>query len=93
MKKPPAYVTDHALLRHLERVQGIDIEAIRLELGHLVDKAIEAGAKATVSEGMRYVLIEDRLVSCVPVKSLPLRDGRKRRRRNRKEGEDWEGAE
>lgn len=80
MKKPLAYVTDHALLRHLERVQGIDVEAIRLELGHLVDKAIEAGAKATVSEGMRYVLIEDRLVSCVPVKSIPLR-GRARRRR------------
>lgn len=90
MKKPLAYVTDHALLRHLERVQGIDIEAIRLELGHLVDKAIEAGAKATVSEGMRYVLIEDRLVSCVPVKSIPLRGRARRRRRDREDEGDEE---
>ena len=90
MKKPLAYVTDHALLRHLERVQGIDVEAIRLELGHLVDKAIEAGAKATVSEGMRYVLIEDRLVSCVPVKSIPLRGRARRRRRDRETDGDEE---
>lgn len=90
MKKPLAYVTDHALLRHLERVQGIDVEAIRLELGHLVDRAIEAGAKATVSEGMRYVLIEDRLVSCVPVKSIPLRGRARRRRRDREDEGDEE---
>lgn len=90
MKKPVAYVTDHALLRHLERSRGIDVEAIRLELGHIVDKAIEAGARATVSEGIRYVLVEDRLISCVPVKSVPLRDGRKRRRRPRDEAESWE---
>lgn len=93
MKKPVAYVTDHAVLRHLERVEGIDIEAVRLELGHKVDAAIEAGAVATVSNGIRYVLVEDRLVSCTPVKSVPLRDGRKRRRRSRTEdqfGEDGE---
>ena len=83
MKKPVAYVTDHAVLRHLERVQGIDIEAVRRELGLKVDAAIEAGAAATVSEGIRYVLVEDRLVSCIPVKSIPQRDGRKRRRRPR----------
>lgn len=81
MKKPMAYVTDHALLRHLERVRAIDIEAVRRELGHKVDAAIEAGASSTVAEGIRYVLIEDRLISCVPVKSIPLRNGRKRRRK------------
>jgi hypothetical protein len=87
VKKPEAYVTDHALLRHLERVQGIDIEAVRRELGHKVDAAIEAGAKATVSDGIRYVLVGDRLISCVPVKSIPLRTGRLRRRRDAEEGE------
>ncbi len=88
MKKPVAHVTDHAVLRHLERVQGIDVEAVRRELGHKVDAAVEAGARATVVEGIRYVLVEDRLISCVPVKSIPLRDGRKRRRRLREEDED-----
>lgn len=27
-----AYVSDHAVLRYLERVKGVDIEAIRAEL-------------------------------------------------------------
>jgi hypothetical protein len=89
MKKPLAHVTDHAVLRHLERVLGVDVEAIRRELGHKVDAAVEAGAVATVSEGIRYILIEDRLVSCVPVKSTPVR-GRAMRRRRVRDEEDGE---
>jgi hypothetical protein len=88
MKKPIAHVTDHAVLRHLERVQGIDVEGVRRELGFKVDAAIEAGATATVAEGIRYVLVENRLISCVPVKSTPQRNGRKRRRRIREEDEE-----
>lgn len=87
MKKPLAHVTDHAVLRHVERVLGIDVEAIRNELGHKVDAAVEAGAAATVAEGIRYVLVEDRLVSCVPVKSVPQR-GRANRRRARPEEDE-----
>lgn len=87
MKKPRAHVTDHAVLRHLERVQRIDVEQVRLELGHIVDAAVKAGAKATVADGIRYILIEDRLISCVPVKSRPLR-GRSRRGRAARDRED-----
>jgi hypothetical protein len=87
VKEPRAIVTDHAVLRHIQRVQGIDVEAVRRELGFKVDAAIEAGAAATVSDGIRYVLVEDRLVSCKPVKSRPLR-GRSRRRRMRQEDEE-----
>lgn len=85
MKKSAVVVTDHAVLRHLERVHGIDVEAVRLELGQKVDAAVEAGAAATVSNGIRYVLVGENLVSCVPVKSIPLRHGRKRRRRVRED--------
>lgn len=88
MKKPIAHVTDHAVLRHLERVQGIDVESVRRELGFKVDAAIEAGAAATVADGIRYVLVENRLISCVPVKSVPQRNGRKRRRRIHEEDEE-----
>jgi hypothetical protein len=87
VKEPRAFVTDHAVLRHLQRVQGIDVEAVRRELGFKVDEAIEAGASATVSEGIRYVLVEDRLVSCKPVKSRPQR-GRAMRRRPREEEDE-----
>lgn len=87
MKKPLAHVTDHAVLRHLERTHGIDIEAVRSELGHKVDAAIQAGAAATVAEGIRYILVGVTLVSCVPVKSVPQR-GRANRRRARPDAED-----
>lgn len=87
MKKPLAHVTDHAVLRHLKRVHKVDVEAVRRELGFKVDAAIEAGAAATVSDGIRYVLVEDRLISCVPVKSTPQR-GRSNRRRARPDEEE-----
>jgi hypothetical protein len=88
VKKPLAHVTDHAVLRHVERVLGIDVEAIRAELGHKVDAAVEAGAAATVAEGIRYVLVENRLVSCVPVKSVPKRGRANRRRAKTEEAEE-----
>lgn len=36
MKKPVAPVSDHAVLRYLERVRGFDVEAVRLEIGGIV---------------------------------------------------------
>lgn len=89
MKKPQAHVTDHAVLRYLERVKGLDIEAARLELGHLVDHAIEVGAGAAVIDGIRYVLDGPTIITCSPVKMIPLR-GRANRRRSEAE-DDWEG--
>lgn len=81
MKKPLAHVTDHAVLRYLQRVKGIDIEGARLELGHVVDKA---GAGAAVIDGIRYVLDDITVITCTPVKMVPLR-GRSMRRRARAE--------
>lgn len=87
MKKPVAHVTDHAVLRYLQRVKGIDVDAARLELGHVVDRAIEAGAGATVIDGIRYVLDEITVITCTPVKIVPLR-GRSDRRRARPEEDE-----
>lgn len=35
-------ISDHALLRHLERVEGIDVESIRADLQHRFSPAHEA---------------------------------------------------
>ena len=92
MKKPLAHVTDHAVLRYLERVKGIDIEAVRLELGHVVDRAVEKGAKGAIIDGIRYVLDGPTIITCTFVKEVPLR-GRSNRRRARNVGRDWERDE
>lgn len=54
MKKPRHPVSDHAVLRYLERVEGVDIEAIRREIGRRADRGIEAGACGVVSGGFVY---------------------------------------
>lgn len=40
MKKPRHTVTDHAVLRYLQRAHGVDVEAIRRDLGRRVDTAV-----------------------------------------------------
>lgn len=92
MKKPVAHVTDHAVLRYLERVKGVDIDAVRVELGHIVDKAIEAGAGAAIVDGVKYVLNDKTIVTAALIKDVPLR-GRAMRRRNRRKLTDWEDEE
>lgn len=92
MKKPVAHVTDHAVLRYLERAKGIDIEAVRAELGHAVDKAIEMGAGAAIVDGVKYVL-RDRCVVTVALAQEPPLRGRAMRRRNRRKLTDWEDEE
>ncbi len=92
MKKPIAHVTDHALLRYLERAKGIDIDAIRDELGHVVDKAIEMGAGAAVVDGVKYILRERSVITVALAQEPPLR-GRAMRRRDRRKPQDWEDEE
>lgn len=59
MKKPRVHVTDHALVRFLERVGGVDVEALRSAIGRSLDEAARLGAAAAVIDGFRYVLRDD----------------------------------
>lgn len=56
MKKSIAIVTDHAVLRYLERVEGLDVERVRREIGRRVDRGARLGASGVVVDGIRYVL-------------------------------------
>lgn len=66
MKKPRHSVTDHAVLRYLERVQGMDIEAVRRGIGRRIDALTEGhdGMCSVVIEGHRFIIVEDRVVTC-----------------------------
>lgn len=59
VKRPRVHVTDHALVRFLERVGGVDVEALRTAIGKSLDEAARLGAAAAVIDGFRYVLRED----------------------------------
>lgn len=56
MKKPLYHVTDHAIIRYLERVQGMDIDCLRRQIGHVVQSGRELGACGVVSNGFVYKL-------------------------------------
>ena len=49
-------VTDHALLRYLERVVGIDVEELRRVITARVDRGAQLGACGVSVDGHTFVL-------------------------------------
>lgn len=81
MKKPVIPVTDHAVLRYLERVCGVNIEAIRHRIGRKVDLCLDhPTATGVVSDGFLYRIADGRVVRIVQHSQPNIRTGRKRRR-------------
>jgi hypothetical protein len=70
-----SFVTDHAVLRYLERHHGIDVEAIRTSMNvHGIDVAAEFGcATVKLGNGVRLKLRGDVACTCF--------EARKRRKR------------
>ncbi|WP_333827731.1 hypothetical protein [Pararhodobacter sp.] len=85
MKHPRTRVTDHAVLRYLERVLKLDVETCRRDIGRKVDQAASQGASAIIIEGMAYRMIHDAGVSTVvtvrKASGPDIRTGRKARNR------------
>ncbi len=71
MKRVPIKVTDHAVLRYLQRVKGVDVEALKAEIAQLVHLASEhAGACSVNVDGKRYLLKNGVVITVMP-KSMP----------------------
>lgn len=64
-------VSDHALLRYLERVAGIDVTSHRHAVEDLVASAVDKGACGLISGGHRYVLRGDRVTTVIPRHQTP----------------------
>lgn len=58
-RKRPVTVTDHAVLRYLERVGGFEIEQLRRQIAARIRKAAPEGASAVVIDGHRFILRDD----------------------------------
>ena len=56
----PIIVSDHALIRFIERVAGIDLETIRAHIADQVKEAVDAGATSITIDGFYYVLVPER---------------------------------
>lgn len=62
---PKLRVSDHAVLRYLERVGGFDIENLRLELQERAAKVYVQGATFVVIDGFRLAVSIDQYGPCV----------------------------
>jgi hypothetical protein len=70
MKKPRHPVSDHAVVRYLERVRGIDIDRLRAKIGRTAGQALELGACSAVSGGFVY-RIQNGVVTTITPHNLP----------------------
>jgi hypothetical protein len=63
-------VSDHALIRWLERAHGMDMQSFRRQLADRVRGAAQAGATSIVIDGFTFVLKDGVLVTVVPGKKI-----------------------
>jgi len=77
--KTSMFVSDHAVLRWLERVHKIDIERIRAVIAEKVQYAIGTGASALIMGNIRFELSPDGHVVTV------IKKDRKKRNRPKKD--------
>lgn len=83
MKKSRVSVSDHAVLRYLERVRGVDIEALRRQIGQRVDHAAAHGACGIIIDGFGYKIEGGTVTTVLRAHRRDVRLGPKRRGRCR----------
>ena len=69
MKKPR--VTDHAVLRYIERVGGFDVDAVRRHIANVCAQAVAAGATTLKHDGVRFTFSSDAVTTVMPDKPGP----------------------
>ena len=80
MKRSRFHITDHAVLRYLERVQGVDTDAVRAEIAKTVEIAEghpECGG--VNSNGFSYRLTGNTVTTIIRLKRPNALAGRKKR--------------
>ncbi|TCT35395.1 hypothetical protein [Martelella mediterranea] len=60
-----AVVSDHALLRYLERRHGLDVEGLRAEICAACRDGVRYGAKAVLADGVKFIIAGDTVVTCL----------------------------
>ena len=79
MKRPA--VTDHAVIRYLERARGMDIDRVRAEIAELCRRGLDQGACGVKVEGLEFRIEDGVVVTCQHPTHPDKRTGKPRRRR------------
>ncbi|WJI81491.1 MULTISPECIES: hypothetical protein [unclassified Mesorhizobium] len=72
MSNDLAHVSDHALIRYMERVLGMDIEQLRAHIAEGTRRHQRAPCVRTL--GARFLLVNGRIVTVIEGRSVPSYD-------------------
>jgi len=77
-------ISDHALLRYIERVLGYDVEGLRAEIQRQVRPAVEVGASSIRADGFVYRIQGDIVVTVYRIGSQDIHGPRAKRGKARR---------
>ncbi|MDE4175783.1 hypothetical protein PXK01_16595 [Phaeobacter sp. PT47_59] len=84
MKPPRVSVSDNAVIRHLELVEGMNIAALRRKIRRKVEFAMDfPGANGVISGGFSYRLKDGVVTTVIPSNGKHKGGSRKHRRGKR----------
>jgi hypothetical protein len=71
-------VTDHAVLRYMERAMNLNIEVVREHIAAICAGPVACGASAVRSEGVKFEIVGCTITTVVPDSDLPAATTRER---------------
>lgn len=77
-EREPVRVSDHAILRYLERAMGLNIQVVREHIIEVCDAAAAIGAVCVRTEGLRFEIANNAVTTVVPDGAIPDRTSLKR---------------
>lgn len=80
MSTRPVRVTDHAVIRYLERIAGVDVDGARRALQHAAQLAEEHdGANRVICQGVKFYIRNHTLTTVMPANRPDPRTGKVRK--------------
>ena len=71
MTRRRIHVSDHAVLRYLERVQGVDLRAVRRAIARDVANGVEREACGVIRAGLTYKLVGATVITVYRTRTGP----------------------
>lgn len=71
MGKDPLRISDHAVLRYLERAMALNIDLVREHIASICQPAASVGAVCVRSEGLRFEIANNTVITVRPDQQGP----------------------
>lgn len=66
MKQEPLRISDHAVLRYMERAMGLNVEIVRQHIVSICAGPAAIGAVCVRTEGLKFQIVNNAVTTIVP---------------------------